>query len=57
LALKLASKSLDFLINFKQNHDNDCENNAVVIGMRKKQIMTTTIKELKGETDFEYVFY
>ena len=53
LALKMAAKSLDFMINCLETHKTDSPMNAVVIGMRVKQIMMTPIKELKKQTDFE----
>jgi hypothetical protein len=38
------------LIENKQGNDLE---SAVVIGLRKKQIMLSTVEELKCETDFE----
>jgi len=53
LGLKLASKALDFLIQKSEIQENDDYENVAVIGMRSKQIKTTSVAELKNETDFE----
>ncbi len=41
------------MINILETNRSDMPASAVVIGMRVKQIMLTTIKELKKQTDFE----
>ncbi len=53
LGLKLAAKSLDYMIKCLENNEVDSHLSAAVIGMRVKQIMVTSIKELKKQTDFE----
>lgn len=58
IALKLAAKSVNFMINSLQqtketNNRTSGPETAVVIGMRKKQISVTPVVDLKQETDFE----
>lgn len=54
LGLKLAAKSLDFLIHQNENRKGESLTSAVVIGMRSKQIMTTSVFELMTQTDVEH---
>ena len=51
--MKLAAKALDFLINQNERKLGNMPGSAGVIGMRKKQIMVTSINDLMSETDFE----
>jgi 6-phosphofructokinase 1 len=55
MSLKLAAKSLNYMIHRLQNHpleSNSCDT-ACVIGLRKKLITFTPVSELKKNTDFE----
>jgi hypothetical protein len=59
--MTLALKSLEFMLvkvkNMKNRVEkmiNNDEETAVVIGVRKKSIVFTTLLKLQNETDFKY---
>jgi len=59
LGIKFGAKALSFMLDILEksfvegNVEVNTDESAVVVGIRKKQLTTTSIKELAEETDFE----
>ena len=54
IGLKFAAKAVKHMIELIENKKGNDPESAAVIGMRRKQIMFSTVEELKQETDFEH---